>query len=52
MKICPKCGAKLRNMITDDPVIEHQLVEGYECPDCGYDSVYDLEEPEDDGEDE
>lgn len=50
---CPICDTKLRRMITDDPHIDHQLVEGWECPECGYDSVYDQDEPvEDDEEDE
>ena len=33
---CPKCDAKLKRMITADPHIDHQLVEGWECPECGY----------------
>lgn len=50
---CPNCDAKLKRMITDDPNIDHQLVEGWECPECGYDSVYDDEEPvEEDDEDD
>ena len=49
---CPNCDAKLKRMITDDPHIDHQLVEGWECPECGYDSVYDDEEPVEDEEDE
>ena len=53
MKVCPNCGATLRRMITDDPHIDHQLVDGWECPECGYDSVYDDEEPvEEPGEDD
>ena len=51
MKTCPRCGAKLRGMVTDDPHISHQVVEGFECPECGYDSVYDPEEPEESGDD-
>lgn len=52
MKLCPICNAKLRTMITNDPIISHQLVEGYECPECGYDSVYDTEEPIEEEEDD
>ena len=49
---CPNCDAKLKRMITDHPHIAHDLVEGWECPECGYDSVYDHEEPVEDDEDE
>ena len=49
MKLCPICNAKLRSMITNDPIVSHQLVEGYEC---GYDSVYDTEEPIEEDEDD
>ena len=49
---CPNCDAKLERMITDDPHITHDLVEGQQCPECGYDSVYDDEEPVEDEEDE
>jgi len=43
---------KNRSMITNDPIVSHQLVEGYECPECGYDSVYDAEEPIEEEEDD
>lgn len=49
---CQHCDSKLKRMITDDPHIDHQLVEGWECPECGYDSVYDDEEPVEDDEDD
>lgn len=49
---CPHCDSKLKRMITDDPYIDHQLVEGWECPECGYDSVYDDEEPVEDDDDQ
>lgn len=49
---CPNCDAKLRSMITDHPFLDHELVEGWECPECGYDSVYDDESPVEDDEDE
>ncbi len=49
---CPHCDSKLKRMITDDPHIDHQLVEGWECPECGYDSVYDNDEPVEDDEEE
>ena len=49
---CPNCDSKLKRMITDDPYIDHQLVEGWECPECGYDSVYDDEEPIGDDDDQ
>lgn len=49
---CPHCDSKLKRMITDDPYIGHQLVEGWECPDCKYNSVYDDDEPVDDDEDD
>ena len=49
---CPNCDTKLKRMITDHPIIDHQLVEGWECPLCGYDSVYDDEEPVEDDEDD
>lgn len=49
---CPNCDAKLKQMITDVPNIDHQLVEGWECPECGYDSIYDDEEPVEDDEDD
>lgn len=52
MKLCPMCNAKLRSMITNDPIVSRQLVEGYECPECGYDSVYDAEEPIEEEEDD
>lgn len=42
---CPICDARLRRMITTDPHDNHNLVEGWECPDCHYDSVYDQECP-------
>lgn len=42
---CPICDAKLRTMVTDHPFIDHLLVDGYECPECHYDSVYDDESP-------
>ena len=48
---CPHCDSKLKRMITDDPYIDHQLVEGWECPDCKYNSVYEDDEPVDDDED-
>lgn len=49
---CPHCDSKLKRMITDDPHIDHQLVEGWQCPECGYDSVYDDEEPVEDDDDQ
>ena len=49
---CPHCDSKLKGMITDDPHIDHLLVEGWECPECKYDSVYDDEEPVEDDEDD
>ena len=49
---CPRCDSKLKRMITDDPYIDHQLVEGWECPECGYDSVYDDEDPVEDDDDQ
>ena len=49
---CPNCDSKLKRMITDDPHIDHQLVEGWECPECGYDSVYDDDEPIGDDDDD
>lgn len=49
---CPICDTKLRRMITDDPHIDHMLVDGWECPECGYDSVYDDEEPFEDDDEE
>lgn len=52
MKICPICSARLRAMVTDDPVVDNQLTEGYECPECGYDSVYDHDEPVDEPDDD
>lgn len=39
--LCPHCGEPMRSMITDDPMCSHSLVEGYECPNCKYDSIYD-----------
>lgn len=52
MKVCPHCGTTLRKMITNHPFIDHDLVEGYECPECKYDSVYDSEEPKEEPEEE
>ena len=49
---CPMCDAKLERMITDDPHIPHMCVDGWQCPECGYDSVYDDEEPVEDAEEE
>ena len=49
---CPHYDSKLKRMITDDPYIDHQLVEGWEYPDCKYNSVYDDEEPVEDDEDD
>ena len=49
---CPNCDSELRRIITVDPYIDHQLVEGWECPVCGYDSVYNDEEPLGDDSDE
>lgn len=49
---CPVCDAKLRRMITDDPFIDHQLVDGWECHECGYDSVHDADEPVEDSDEE
>ena len=49
---CPVCDSKLERMITDHPHIAHDLVEGWQCPECGYDSVYDDEEPVEDDEDD
>ena len=45
MKICPRCETKLRRMITKHPHIDHELIEAYECPECGYDSFYDADDP-------
>ena len=49
---CPHCDSKLKRMITDDPHIDHQLVEGWECPECKYNSVYDDDEPVTDDDDQ
>lgn len=49
---CPICDARLRRMITTDPHDDHGLVEGWECPDCHYDSVYDPECPVESNEDD
>lgn len=36
---CPLCDARLRRMLTTDPQDSRSIVEGWECPDCHYDSV-------------
>lgn len=45
MKICPYCESKLHIMITKHQHIEHELIDGYECSECGYDSFYDADDP-------
>lgn len=42
---CPLCDARLRRMLTTDPHDSRSIVEGWECPDCHYDSVYSPERP-------